>query len=120
MNHCWMSAIARSENSVEKMQVFWPWSSLRMSACTVPRTVETVRARITSSSAASGSRPASARKCSTCWSIAALKNIARIVGAGPLMVIETDVVGEQRSNPAYRSFMSSSVAIETPEVPTLP
>jgi hypothetical protein len=23
---------------MEKMQVFWPWSSLRMSACTVPRT----------------------------------------------------------------------------------
>ena len=38
MNHSWMSAIIRSENSVEKMQVFWPWSSLRMSACTVPRT----------------------------------------------------------------------------------
>ena len=38
MNHSWMSAIQRSANSVEKMQVFWPWSSLRMSACTVPRT----------------------------------------------------------------------------------
>ncbi len=45
MNHSWMSAIIRSENSVEKMQVFWPWSSLRMSACTVPRTVASVRAR---------------------------------------------------------------------------
>jgi hypothetical protein len=38
MNHCWMSPIIRSANSVEKMQVFWPWSSLRMSAWTVPRT----------------------------------------------------------------------------------
>jgi len=25
-------------NSALKMQVFWAWSSLRMSACTVPRT----------------------------------------------------------------------------------
>ena len=33
-----MSPITLSENSVEKMQVFWPWSSFRMSACTVPRT----------------------------------------------------------------------------------
>ena len=39
MNHSWMSAIIRKLNSVEKMQVFCPWSSLRMSACTVPRTV---------------------------------------------------------------------------------
>ena len=54
------------------------------------------------------------------WSIAAVKNIARIAGAGPLMVIDTDVVGEQRSKPAYSSRMSSTVAIETPEVPTLP
>ncbi len=36
---CWMSPIRRRANSVEKMQVFWAWSSLRMSACTVPRTV---------------------------------------------------------------------------------
>ena len=33
-----MSPIIRSANSVEKMQVFCAWSSLRMSACTVPRT----------------------------------------------------------------------------------
>jgi hypothetical protein len=39
MNHSCTSAMHRSENSVEKMQVFWPWSSLRMSACTVPRTM---------------------------------------------------------------------------------
>jgi len=36
------------------------------------------------------------------------------------MVIDTDVVGAARSNPAYSSFMSSSVATETPEVPILP
>jgi len=29
---------------------------------------------------------------STCWSIAALKNIARIIGAGPLIVIDTEVI----------------------------
>jgi hypothetical protein len=33
-----MSPIIFSANSVLKMQVFWAWSSLRMSACTVPRT----------------------------------------------------------------------------------
>src|ERR1700730_5973615 len=43
-----------------------------------------------------------------------------MVGAGPLIVIDTDVWGDVRSNPSYSAFMSSSVAIETPEVPTLP
>ena len=47
-------------------------------------------------------------------------NIARIVGAGPLIVIDTDVDGEHRSKPEYSTFMSSSVAIDTPELPTLP
>ena len=90
----------RSANSVEKMQVFWPWSSLRMSACTVPRTFASTQARSSAASAASGSRPSSARKASSRWSIAVLRNIARIVGAGPLMVIDTDVVGEHRSKPS--------------------
>src|ERR1700730_11088541 len=43
-----------------------------------------------------------------------------MVGAGPLIVIDTDVWGDVRSNPSYSAFMSSSVAIDTPEVPTLP
>ena len=43
-----------------------------------------------------------------------------MVGAGPLIVIDTEVVGETRSKPSYSTFMSSSVATETPEVPTLP
>ena len=47
-------------------------------------------------------------------------NIARIVGAGPLIVIDTEVVGAHRSKPEYSTFMSSSVAIDTPELPTLP
>ena len=47
-------------------------------------------------------------------------NMARIIGAGPLMVIETDVLGTSRSKPEYNFFMSSSVAMETPELPTLP
>ena len=57
---------------------------------------------------------------SNCWSIAVFMNIARIVGAGPLIVIETEVFGAVRSKPEYSTFMSSSVAIETPELPTLP
>ena len=47
-------------------------------------------------------------------------NIARIVGAGPLIVIDTDVFGAVRSKPEYSTFMSSSVAMLTPLLPTLP
>ena len=46
-----------------------------------------------------GSRPFSARNASSCWSMAVLRNIARIVGAGPLIVIDTEVVGSHRSKP---------------------
>ncbi len=115
-----MSPITLSENSVEKMQVFWPWSSLRMSACTVPRTFDSTQARSSAASASVGSRPSSERKRSRRWSIAVLRNMARIAGAGPLIVIDTEVDGSHRSKPEYRTFMSSSVAIETPELPTLP
>jgi hypothetical protein len=52
--------------------------------------------------------------------MAAFRNMARIVGAGPLIVIDTDVVGSHRSNPSKRTFMSSRVAMDTPELPTLP
>ncbi len=57
MNHSCMSAITPRENSVEKMQVFWPWSSFRMSACTVPRTVRSTSAAAAAASASVG-RPA--------------------------------------------------------------
>ncbi len=57
---------------------------------------------------------------STCWSTAVFMNIARIIGAGPLMVIDTEVVGAHRSKPEYSFFMSSSEAIETPELPIWP
>ena len=41
-----------------------------------------------------------ARRCfSTCWSIAAFMKNARMIGAGPLIVIETEVDGVQRSKP---------------------
>ena len=73
MNHSWMSPIIRRLNSVEKMQVFWPWSSLRMSAWTVPRTVASTRARISAASASVGLRPCSAANASTPWSIAVLR-----------------------------------------------
>ncbi len=46
--------------------------------------------------------------------------MARMIGAGPLIVIETEVAGSDRSNPWYSTHMSSSVAIETPEHPTFP
>ena len=47
-------------------------------------------------------------------------NIASSVGAGPLIVMLTLVAGFVRSKPEYSTFRSSSVAIETPELPTLP
>ena len=47
-------------------------------------------------------------------------NMARIIGAGPLMVMDTEVVGAHRLKPEYSTFRSSSVAIETPALPTLP
>ena len=34
--------------------------------------------------------------------------------------IETEVLGLHRSKPSYSTFMSSSVAMLTPELPTLP
>ena len=99
MKYSWMSPIILRENSVEKMQVFWPWSSFKMSACTVPRTVASVSALMPAYSSGVGSWPISSMKASTRWSMAVFKNMARIVGAGPLMVIDTDVVGSQRSKP---------------------
>ena len=103
-NHSWMSAITPRLNSVEKMHVFWPWSSLRMSAWTVPRT----------------RRSKSPGSSSGCCSMATLRNMARIVGAGPLIVIDTEVDGSHRSKPSYSARMSSRVAIDTPALPTLP
>ena len=71
-----------------------------MSACTVPRTFSSAQARIFSISSSVGWRPFSFSNLSTCWSMAVFRNIARIVGAGPLMVMDTDVFGSQRSKPS--------------------
>ena len=94
-----MSPITFRLNSVEKMQVFWPWSSFRMSACTVPRTLACTHSRIFAVSVSVGSRPLSALNLSMFWSMAVFMNIARIEGAGPLIVIDTLVVGLHRSKP---------------------
>ena len=102
------------------MQVFCAWSSLRMSACTVPRTLRSVFSKSSLNSTTPGSRPCSSRKPSTCWSIAAFMNIARIVGAGPLIVMETLVFGATRSKPAKSFRMSSTVQMLTPLSPILP
>ena len=107
MKYCWMSPIIRSENSVENSAVFWPWSSLRMSACTVPRTLLERVGR-------------GDRRARPAWSMAVLRKNASTVGAGPLMVSDTDVDGAIRSKPSKSTFMSSRVATETPDVPTLP
>ncbi len=52
--------------------------------------------------------------------MAAFRKNASMIGAGPLMVIETLVLASQRSNPEYSRFASSMLAILTPEFPTLP
>jgi hypothetical protein len=52
--------------------------------------------------------------------MAVFMNMARMMGAGPLMVIETDVDGAHKSNPEYSFFMSSIVAMDTPELPVRP
>ncbi len=112
--------MTRKENSVEKMQVFCPWSSFRMSACTVPRTFRRTNERISASSSSLAGSPRSMTKRSSRWSMAVFRNMAKMVGAGPLIVIDTDVDGSHRSKPANSAFMSSSVATETPEVPIFP
>ncbi len=57
---------------------------------------------------------------SHCWSIAAFMKKAAIVAAGPLIVIDTEVVGLQRSKPEYNFLASSKQQILTPELPILP
>jgi hypothetical protein len=53
--------------------------------------------------------------------MAVFMNIARMLGAGPLIVMLTLVAGwVHRSKPPYSTFRSSSVAMLTPELPTLP
>ena len=46
--------------------------------------------------------------------------LARMIGAGPLMVILTEVLGSQRSKPLYSFLASSTVAMLTPLLPILP
>ncbi len=159
-----MSPMTLSANSMEKMQVFCPWSSLRMSACTVPRTCASVREsnllvyvrrhQLLAIHTEQGQPRAivSGRQFALIvWRRAAGRYAQRLdtrlrlrpvalgtqmalhvlvnggvqehrqnIGAGPLMVIETDVLGELRSKPEYSFFMSSSEAIETPELPVRP
>ena len=52
--------------------------------------------------------------------MAVLKNMASMMGAGPLMVMDTLVLLAHRSKPSRSVFMSSKVQMDTPEVPTLP
>jgi hypothetical protein len=43
-----------------------------------------------------------------------------MVGAGPLMVIDTDVLGSAKLKPEYNFFASSKQQMLTPELPILP
>ena len=52
--------------------------------------------------------------------MAAFMKKARTTGAGPLIVMETEVFGKSRSKPEYSRFASSTVQIETPAFPIFP
>jgi hypothetical protein len=52
--------------------------------------------------------------------MAAFIKKANNIGAGPLIVIETEVNAFTKSKPEYSFLASSKVAIETPAFPILP
>lgn len=52
--------------------------------------------------------------------MAAFIKKASTIGAGPLIVIETEVAGWQRLKPEYSLLAASTVAILTPEFPIFP
>src|ERR1700754_1559236 len=54
------------------------------------------------------------------WSMAAFIKKASSIGAGPLIVMLTEVLGSQRSKPLYNFLASSTVAMLTPALPILP
>ncbi len=54
------------------------------------------------------------------WSIAAFIKKPNNIGAGPLIVIETEVAGCDKSKPEYNFFASSKQQIETPALPIFP
>ena len=52
--------------------------------------------------------------------MAAFMKNAKIIGAGPLIVIDTEVNALIKSKPEYNFLASSKVAIETPAFPIFP
>ena len=181
------SPINFKANSVLKIQVFCAWSSFKISACTVPLTLDNALAFMVSyTSGGSTSLPDNPKSLnpnpsfpkgnptvflfkkslkllgackapssvgfgealyfgsssisylasiilftSACklfsmmyfsqlWSIAAFIKKAKSMGAGPLIVMLTDVLGSHKSKPLYNFFASSTVAMLTPLLPTLP
>jgi hypothetical protein len=82
------------------MQVFWPWSSLRMSACTVPRTVDSVHSRIFCGFVFGRLAAVVGLELGDLLVDGGVEEQARMIGAGPLMVIDTEVVGAHRSKPS--------------------
>ena len=54
------------------------------------------------------------------WSIAAFIKKPNNIGAGPFIVIETDVMACDKSNPEYNFLASSRQQILTPALPIFP
>jgi len=91
-----MSVINRRCGSGGNNHSFWAMYSLKMSFCRVPRT----------------------RRHSTPCSPAATSRKAKMIWAGPLMVIDTET--SPRGMPSKRRTMSSAESTATPQLPTSP
>jgi hypothetical protein len=77
-----------------------PWSSLRMSACTVPLTVCSAVARTSAASSAVGSRPSRFAEVVQLLVDDGVEEERQHGRGGPLIVIDTDVDGLTRSKPS--------------------
>ena len=76
--------------------------------------------RAASARAPRSSLPSRAGGFSTCWSMAAFRKKASTIGAGPLIVIETEVLGRAQVEARVELLGVVDGADETPEFPTLP
>ena len=99
MNHSCTSPRSRMAKSGGNMLSFWACTSFRMSACTVPRSSPRVRRSSSSRSSSESDAPRSASARSRSLSRAATKYMARITGAGPLMVMEVLISEELSGTP---------------------
>ena len=90
-----------------------------MSACTVPRTLASAHSRILAASVSVGGRPLSAANFELLVD-GRVHEHRQDAGRRAVDGHADRGVGRAQVEAPYSTFMSSSVAIETPELPTLP